>query len=568
MDHSGQNQPTPTAMSSNEDALQKVSSATKVPEREKLGPTTSVSEGSIANLEQARDATAIEHTLSIKDALKFYGPAIIWTFIFSMGNVMVGFDPQLVGTLIAIPQFQKQYGYLYQGSYVVKAQWQSAFNLGAPLGAILGSYFIGWPLDRWGRRWALGLCSMGSIIAVAIQFSGQTKVQLLIAELMNGLLIGGYSVVVPTYISEITPVVLRGMATASINIFQVAGQLVCSGILIGTQNRPDRWSYDIPFACQWFFPVVILAAVFFAPESPWWLVRQGRSADAHRALDRLTTKDINTDTLVAHIQLTTQIEDMEHQGVHYVDMFKGTNLRRTLISVMVFCIQVFSGTAFVIGYCVYFFELAGLGTDNSFGLGCGVLAVGFLGNCIAWLLIAKLGRRTIYLCGLMVLSASLLLIGILDVQPSYNTNSAIRWVESSIMLVWNFIYDLSIGPVCYVLLCEASSARLRGQTIAFATGMQFVANLIAVIGVPYAINPAVGNMRGKLAFVYFGITIPCIAWVWFCLPEFKGRTFEELDLMFEAKVPTRKFATYVFEDEVHNLGHDVSAGEKHAGEDA
>jgi sugar porter (SP) family MFS transporter len=527
--------------------------------QETVAQVLSTAEGTILDLQQARDATAIEHTLSIKQALRVYAPAIVWTFLFSMGNVMVGFDPQLVGTLVAIPEFQKQYGHPYDGAYVVRAQWQSAFNLGAPLGAILGSYFISWPLDKLGRRWTLGICSVGSIVAVAIQVSGQTKVQLLIAELFNGLFIGGYSVVVPTYISEITPVVLRGVATASINICQVAGQLVCSGILAGTQNRGDRWSYGIPMACQWFFPVAIFIGVFMSPESPWWLVRQGKNDEARKALDRLTTTEIDTDTLLANIVLTTQLENAQHAEVRFMDLFKGPDRRRTIITTMAFCTQVFSGTAFVISYCVYFFELAGLGTANAFGLGCGVLGVGFVGNCLSWLLIARFGRRPIYLFGLLALTGTLLLIGILDVIPSYGTNSAIRWVQSSMMLLWNFAYDLTIGPVAYIILCESSSARLRGYTIAFATAMQFVVNLIAVIGVPYAINPEVGNLRGKLGFVYFGVALPCLLWVYFGFPEFKGRTYEELDTMFEARVPTRKFSTYVFDDAVHNLGHDVPA---------
>jgi MFS family permease len=329
--------------------------------REIVQRVLSLNEGSIVNLQQARDATAIEHTLSIKQALRVYSPAIVWTILFSLGNVMVGFDPQLTGTLIAIPEFQKQYGHMYDGAYTVKAQWQSAFNLSAPLGAIIGSYAFAYPLDRWGRRLTLGMCSVGSMVSVALQVSGQSKEQLLIAEILNGLFIGGYSVVVPTYISEITPVVLRGVATASINIFQVAGQLICSGVLAGTQNRPDRWSYGIPFACQWFFPVAIFIGVFFAPESPWWLARQGKTERARHELDRLTTNDIDTDTLLANIVLTTQLEAMQHSEVRFMDMFRGSNRRRTIISTMAFCTQVFSGTAFVIGYCVYFFELAGLG---------------------------------------------------------------------------------------------------------------------------------------------------------------------------------------------------------------
>ncbi|KIX08905.1 uncharacterized protein Z518_03562 [Rhinocladiella mackenziei CBS 650.93] len=226
----------------------------------------STTEGEIVNLQQARDATALGHTLSIRHALRFYAPAILWTFLFSTGNVMVGFDPQLTGILIAIPQFQRQYGQFFNGSYVVKAEWQSAFNLGAPLGAVPG---------------------------------------LLLAELMDGLLIGGYTVVVPTHISEIAPAVLRGIATALINIFQVSGQLICSAVLHATRSRKDRWSY----------------------------VRKCKDNEqARKALDRLTTKGIDTDTLLANIILTIQLEEAQHDEVRCVDLFKGSDRRRTIIS--------------------------------------------------------------------------------------------------------------------------------------------------------------------------------------------------------------------------------------------
>ncbi|KAL3469081.1 general substrate transporter [Aspergillus californicus] len=490
-----------------------------------------IAEGKIENVNRSRNATAAEHSMTLMDACRGFWPAILWSCLFSLGVVMAGFDPQLVGSLIAIPQFQKDFGVqLSDGSYDIQAKWQSAFNLTSPLGAVFGSYMVGWPLDRYGRRWTMAGCCIVSAIAVAIQVSAQNKAQILVAELVNGLVVGAYPVVAPTYISEVTPVVLRGLVAASVNFNFVLGQLICSLILLGTQGRSDRWAYGIPFAVQWSFPVIIFISLFFAPESPWWLIRQGRKDDARRALERLTTATVNTDDLLAHVQVTTQMEHELESQSRFVDMFKGADLRRTVISTMVYCIQVFSGTGLVINYCVYFFQLAGLADSVAFGMGCGVLGG-----------------------GLISLTVVLLLIGLLDVQPSYDTNSALRWVQGAMMLLWNFVYDLTIGAVCFVVMCEVSSARLRGKTIAFASAAQFLANFVAVVGIPYAINPANGNMRGKLAFVYLGVCVPCITYCWFCLPETKGRTFEELDLMFERGVPTREFGVYVFEDGVHNV---------------
>jgi hypothetical protein len=82
-------------------------------------------------------------------------------------------------------------------------------------------------------------------------------VQLLMAELINGLALGAYPVLAPAYISEITPVVLRRISTATVNTAYAVGQLIASGVLAGTESQTDKWSYDIPFACQWLFSVFI-----------------------------------------------------------------------------------------------------------------------------------------------------------------------------------------------------------------------------------------------------------------------------------------------------------------------
>lgn len=116
-------------------------------------PEADIANGDVTIVKGARDARNVEHNLSLRDAFTAYRPAIGWAFVFSLGVIMAGFDPQLVGTLIAIPQFQHDFGVeLPDGSYVVQAKWQSAFNLGVPVGQVLGAFSVGWPLQRFGRR--------------------------------------------------------------------------------------------------------------------------------------------------------------------------------------------------------------------------------------------------------------------------------------------------------------------------------------------------------------------------------------------------------------------------------
>ena len=505
----------------------------------------------IRTAKRARDATLAEHTLTVKDAFKLYRPAIGWSFLFSLGVVMAGFDPQIISTLVAIPRFQKDFGNPFGSSYLIPAKWQSAFNLGVPVGQVVGSFGAGYPLERYGRRWTLASCCIISCIAVAIQFSAQTKIQILVAELINGIVLGAYPVIAPTYISEVTPVVFRGIAAAFVNLSFVIGQLVASGVLAGTQSRDDRWSYDIPFACQWIFPIIILAGLTQCPESPWWLVRQGQIVKAEKALKRLTHSSVDTESLLATIQLTTKLELEESDSNSFLDCFKGTDLRRAIISSMVYATQVLAGNSFVIGYAVYFFELAGLSTSVSFNLGVGLLVLGFVGTCLSWPLITRFGRRTIYNYGLLILTVILLLVGILDVLPNYASSSSIVNGQASLMVAYNFFYDLTIGPLCFVIICETSSAKLRGKTIALATAINALANMACAVGIPYAINPDQGNLRGKIAFIFLGTALPCVLWCFLALPETKGRTFEELDLMFQRKVASKAFGIYKFEDDIH-----------------
>ena len=124
------------------------------------------------------------------------------------------------------------------------------------------------------------------------------------------------------------------------------------------------------------------------------------------------------------------------------------------------------------------------------------------------------------------------------------------------MVIYNFFYDLTIEPLCFVYLTEISSAKLRDKTIAISTALNALINVACAVGIPYAINPDQGNLRGKLAFVFLGTTIPCLVWCFLALPETQGRTFEEIDIVFQKKVPTKKFGTFVFSENMDELVKD------------
>ena len=143
-----------------------------------------------------------------------------------------------------------------------------------------------------------------------------------------------------SYAADVMPVHLRQYLTTYVNLCWVIGQIIASGVLRGLVGNDTQWAYRIPFAIQWVWPLPIIIGIAFAPESPYWLVKKGRTEDAEKALMRLSTRasGFTADDArkqVAMMSHTNEIEKASTEGVSFVDCFKGVNLRRTEIACLV-----------------------------------------------------------------------------------------------------------------------------------------------------------------------------------------------------------------------------------------
>lgn len=138
---------------------------------------------------------------------------------------------------------------------------------------------------------------------IFIQFFARSLEVLIVGQLLGGLVLGTYTVIAPTYASEVCPVALRGILTSYVNLCFVIGQFLANGISAGTHNLDSHWAYSLPFALQWVWPAIILCTVPFAPESPWWLVRKERMEDAEKSLRRLASSkvDVRPDLVSSHL---------------------------------------------------------------------------------------------------------------------------------------------------------------------------------------------------------------------------------------------------------------------------
>jgi MFS transporter, SP family, general alpha glucoside:H+ symporter len=304
---------------------------------------------------KAKIAIEHEHELTFLQAMRLYPKAAGWSIFFSLGIIMTAFDPQLLGNLYATPAFQRDFGYLYQGSYIISAPWQTGLSMGSPIGQVVGALFAGYPMEWFGRKLTFAACVIATTGCVFIQFFARSLPVLLVGELLGGLVLGTYAVIAPAYASEVCPVALRGIFTAYVNLCFVMGQLIANGVIAGTSTLSSHWAYSAPFAIQWLWPAIILVGLPFAPESPWWLVRKGRVEDAEKALKRLVSPKVDIKPTLAMIIETNRIEYEMEAGSTYLDCFKKINRRRTEIAVGVYSIQVLSGI-YLVGYATYFFE--------------------------------------------------------------------------------------------------------------------------------------------------------------------------------------------------------------------
>lgn len=510
---------------------------------------------------EANDATEQEHALTFKEALKTHTWAVLWSMVMSATIIMEGYDNILIGSFYAYPSFQKRYGQPVHGdenNYQLTGPWQVGLSTASTVGIIITLIFNGWLVEKFGHRRVI----MASLVLMAafvfITFFAKNLTHLLIGQILCGIPWGIFATMGPTYSSEIAPLALRGQLLAYVNMCWAIGQFIAAGVLKGLVDNSTEWSYRIPFAVQWVWIPPLFILTWLAPDSPWWLVRKGRIEDAKKVVKRITNKSIHNqaDARVALMIRTTELEkeqerikaaDTESSGWRaYVRLFQGTNRRRTEIACIAFAGQVLSGSTFAYSPS-YFFSQAGLALSDVYKMNLGTTAIAFTGTLMSWFLLHRFGRRTIYVTGYFILVVLLLLIGILAFPAS--SSSAVKWVQAAITLCWVGTYSLTIGPLAFTIVSEMSATNLRAQSIALARNSYNLCSLVSNIVEPYLINPGNANLKGKTAFVWFGTALPTLIWAYFRLPETKGRTYEELDLMFERRVPSKQFASYKIETE-------------------
>jgi hypothetical protein len=245
--------------------------------------------------------------------------------------------------------------------------------------------------------------------------------------------------------------------------------------------------------------VILVSGWLFFPESPYWLIRQGKTAQGRKSLKVVygfrdeSFYDVEINRMEAEIRVTRDIQgdiDARHHGricgINFsaeAECFRGTNLKRTLTAIFAASAQQMIGATFVIGYATYFLEL--IGVNDYFNASVALYVVMLLASMAAFPLTEIVGRRTLIVGPQFALCAMLLLIGIMGCIPD---RAKASWGIVAFIYVWAIIYQLSIGATGFVLASELATMRLRGATQGLVTISNAVWGLIMQFTIPYMVR--------------------------------------------------------------------------------
>jgi sugar porter (SP) family MFS transporter len=429
---------------------------------------------------------------------------IFVSIVAAIGGLLFGFDTAIVAG----------------ATRYLKDQFSlSAFGEGLAvsivlIGCMFGAGTAGTISDRIGRKKFLLVSAVFFFVSAIGCAVPHTVAEFLIFRFIGGLGIGSASILSPLYISEISPARIRG---ALVSVNQMA---IVTGILLAyfinwifAGVGPSNWRWM--FATGAFPSLIFFALVLKVPESPRWLVKQRREAEALGVLSRVNPAEIAS-AEVLNIKETLALETGK-----LADLFKPGFRKALFIGVVLAIFQQITGINAVLYYAPRIFERAGFERMSAIGQSTIVGFVNMLFTIIAIVLVDKIGRKPLLLTAAGGMGVSFILLG---------AAFKFQLFTGSLVLIFTLSYvaffAMAMGPIVWVVMAEVFPTRIRGRAMAIATVILWFSDFLVSLTFPVIAD----RFNESSAFwLYALMCIIDFIFMLLVLPETKGKTLEEIE---------------------------------------
>jgi sugar porter (SP) family MFS transporter len=383
----------------------------------------------------------------------------------------------------------------------------------ALIGTVIGSLVAGWPAEKYGRKkvlQAIGLIYLLTSLITALTTSWELFV---LFRFLGGIGVGASSVVGPMYISEISPAHDRGKLVALFQFNVVSGILIAfisNYLLFGVSDEAWRWMLGV----QAFPALIFFVMVFFVPESPRWLVKQGQSTLAKSVF--LSIGENNADTAVRTIEDSLHTE----KGAARESVFNGLYNKPIFYVVALAMFNQLSGINAIMYYAPRIFEMTGLAKDTALLQAVSIGLTNMLFTLLAISVIDKFGRKRLLIIGSF---GMVLFLGL--VAWSFYTQNFGGYAVMIYLVGFIAFFAFSQGAVIWVFMSEIFPNKVRSQGQTLGSFTHWI--MAAVISWTFPILVESSDNGGFYAFLLFTLMMALHGiFVWKLLPETKGKSLE------------------------------------------
>ncbi|MGC9353413.1 MAG: sugar porter family MFS transporter [Mariniphaga sp.] len=444
------------------------------------------------------------------------------SMVSAMGGLLFGYDWVVIG---GAKPFYEQFFHISQ-SPVLQGWAMSSALLGCLLGAITSGAFS----DRLGRKRLL-IFSAFLFTLSAIGTGATSNFNFFIFyRILGGIGIGLASNLSPMYIAEVSPASMRGKFVSlnqltiviGILLAQIANWQIAQPVPADATGADILASWNGQMAWRWMFWAETLPAglffllMFFVPESPRWLAKNGNETRVINILTKIGGKEY------ARKEYDSIHENLEQdKGKVNFKFLKAPGMRKILlIGIVIAAFQQWCGINVIFNYAQEVFAAAGYGVSDTLFNIVVTGSVNLIFTFVAIYTVDKLGRRALMIIG----SAGL--AGIYALMGAGYYFHVTGWPLLLLVVIGIACYAMSLAPVTWVVLSEIFPNRIRGAAMSFATASLWIASFLLTYTFPL-LNSAFG--ASGTFWLYGLICVAGLLFIYKRLPETKGKSLEEIE---------------------------------------